>query len=190
MCICEIGVFGRGTMHILGILFAAIGALGIVLWRLHTAAEATKGLAETASDVRGLFRRRRWQKKLLTDPLDQVDDPRIAATAMMVALAQNDGALTEREQSTILSNLASHFEATPSVSAEMLAHARWLVREPRDIDNTLRKLLGVIHRRCSPSEIADLFGMLESVAGANGALGDSERLAMDRLKITSVKLTS
>jgi uncharacterized tellurite resistance protein B-like protein len=170
-------------MHIVGILVAALGAIGVILWRLHMAAEAAKGLADTANDVRGLFRRRRWQKTLITDPLDQVDDPRMAATVMMVALAQNDGALTDREQNTILSNLLTRFDAKPPVNVEMLAHARWVVREPRDIDNTLRKLLPVIQKKCSPSEIAaELFEMLESVAGANGVPSEIERLAIDRLK--------
>ncbi len=169
-------------MHILGILLAVVGVAGVVLWRLHTAAEATKGLVEAGNDVRGFFRRRRWQSKLLTDPLDDVDDARMAATIMMVALAQNDGALTEREESTILGRLADHFGATPKIAADILAHARWLVREPRELDNVFRKLSRVIRSQCGPAEIADLFDMLETVAAANGLPRKAEQLAIGRLR--------
>lgn len=169
-------------MHIVGILLAALGAIGIILWRLHMASEAARGLVDTANDVRGLLRRRRWQKKLDVDPLAQVEDPRMAATAMMVAIAQNDGALTEREQGIILGNLSARFDAKAPLNEEMFAHARWIVRGPRDIDTTLRKLMAVIQRQCGPTEVAETFDMLEDVANADCAPGSMEKLAIEKLR--------
>lgn len=169
-------------MQFLVPLLAAIAGVGVLLWRLNAAADAAKGLAETAGDVHGFFRRRRWQQKLMQDPLDAVDDPRMAATAMMVAIAQNDGALTEREHIAICKNLETLFDAKPPLNEEMLAQARWIVSENRDIDNTLRKMLNIIRTKCGPKEIAELFEMLDSVASANGKALDTERRAIDTLK--------
>ena len=92
-------------MHIILGLVAILGAVGLVLWRLHMASEAAKGLAETASDVKGFLRKRKWQKKLANDPLQLVDDSRVAATIMMIALAQHDGAVTQAEQSAIIGQM-------------------------------------------------------------------------------------
>src|SRR5262249_22693896 len=92
---------GEGRMHILVAIVSALGIIGVILWRLHMAAEATKGLVETANDARGLFRRWRWQRKLASNPLDLIQDPREAAVAMMVAVAQSDGAMTDRERQVI-----------------------------------------------------------------------------------------
>src|SRR5262245_13155503 len=94
-------------MHILVAIVSVLGVIGVVLWRLHMAAEAAKGLAETASDARGLFRRWRWQRKLASNPLDLIEDPREAAVAMMVAVAQSDGAMTDRERQVIVGEVGS-----------------------------------------------------------------------------------
>jgi len=169
-------------MHILGLLLAAIAGVGVLLWRLNAAADAAKGLAETAGEVNGFFRRRKWQKKLLNDPVQSVEDPRLAATAMMVALAQNDGALTEREHIAIAEQLRDRFNTQPTQCEEMLAHARWIVSAQSDIDTTLRKLFNVIRTKCGPKEIAETFEMLDAVASANGRIGDMERRAIDTLR--------
>jgi uncharacterized tellurite resistance protein B-like protein len=169
-------------MHIVGLLLAALAGVGVLLWRLNAAADAANELADKAGDVRGFFRRRKWQQKLLSDPLSSVEDPRLAAAAMMVALAQNDGALTEREQGLICEEIAERFDCKPPQNEDMLAQARWIVSDQRDIDTTLRKMMAIVRNKCGPTEIKDVFEMLESVAGANGRVGDTERRAIDTLK--------
>ena len=68
-------------MSILMGLLALMGTLGVILWRLNAAADAAKGLVETADDARGLFRRWKWRSKLAENPLDLIQDPREAAAA-------------------------------------------------------------------------------------------------------------
>src|SRR5262245_38196752 len=94
-----------GFMHILLALLAAAGAIGIILWRLHMATEAARGLTQAAEEAHGLFRRWKWRRKLAQDPLDLIQDRREAAVAMMIAVAQSDGAVTERERRTILAEI-------------------------------------------------------------------------------------
>src|SRR5262249_60557526 len=94
-------------MHILVAVVSALGIIGVILWRLHMAAEATKGLVETANDARGLFRRWRWQRKLASNPLDLIEDPREAAGAMMVAVAPADAATISRARQVMLSELVA-----------------------------------------------------------------------------------
>jgi uncharacterized tellurite resistance protein B-like protein len=168
-------------MHILVAIVSALGVIGVILWRLHMAAEAAKGLAETASDARGLVRRWRWRRKLATNPLDLIEDPREAAVAMMVAVAQSDGAMTDRERQVIITELVARVGATERQAEELLAHGRWLTREVQDVDYCLDKLAPLIKRQCSPEQHRDVVDMLHSVASVEGRPGQIEDAALARL---------
>lgn len=165
---------------LLGIL-AAMGTLGVVLWRLHMAAEAAKGIAETANDARGLFRRWRWQKKFAADTLDLVSDPREAVVAMMVATAQYDGAMSERERLAILASITGVLGASATQAEELLAHARWLTRDSRDLDRCLMKLAPVLQRSCDAEQLADSVAMVRRVAEADGVPGEVIAMALQAL---------
>src|SRR5215475_14538711 len=168
-------------MHILVAIVTGLSVIGIILWRLHMAAEAAKGLVETADDARGLFRRWRWQRKLASNPLDLIQDPREAAVAMMVALAQSDGAMTDREWQVIMAELVARIGATERQAEELLAHGRWLTRDVRDIDHCLDKLTPLIKRQCTPDQTRDVLEMLSSVARAEGQPSEMERAALARV---------
>jgi uncharacterized tellurite resistance protein B-like protein len=168
-------------MHIVGMFLGALATLGVILWRVHLAAEAAKGLADSAEAAHGMFRRWRWRRQALIDPLAQVEDPREAAAAMMVAVAQSDGALTERERHAILAEMTRRFRATSHQAGELLARARWIVRDVRDVDRGLDRLRPVVARTLAASERRELIQMLEIVAAAELTSGSIERGAIRRL---------
>lgn len=169
-------------MAILGAIVGLLGAALFLLIRMNMAADAARGLADTADDARGLFRRWRWRRKLATDVLAEVDDPRLAAAAMMVGLAQADGAMTATERTVIEKSLTGSLGASAQAAGEMVAHARWLVRNMPDADEAFRKLTPVILKTCGPDEIRDLLSMLDCVASADGKPGEPEQQALDRLR--------
>jgi uncharacterized tellurite resistance protein B-like protein len=153
-------------MHIIGLLLGALATLGVILWRLHMAAEAAKGLAESTEAARGVVRRWRWRRKVSADSLAQVEDPREAAAAMMVAVAQSDGALTERERQAVLTQITTRFGATAGQAEDLLARARWIVRDVHDVDRALTCLTPVVARTLLASERRELLQMLEAVGAA------------------------
>lgn len=163
-------------------LLAVLGAVGVFLWRLNQASGAARELADTASEVHGLFRRHKWRKKLANDPLQLIDDPRAAAAALLAALAQSDGAITDAEQTVIVREMCEKFGAGATAAEELLAHARWTVRDVAEVDTCFRRLLPVIEKACGPREREQLIEMLEAVADANGQPGATERQALDRIK--------
>ena len=163
-------------------LLAVLGALGMILWRLNQASGAARDLAETAGEMQGFFRRRKWQKKLANDPLQTIDDPRLAAAAIMTALALADGAITEAEQAVIVREMREKFGASGAAAEELLAHARWAVRDVAEVDTCVRRLLPVIEKTCGAQEREQLIEMLEAVAAANGRPEASERLSVERVK--------
>jgi uncharacterized tellurite resistance protein B-like protein len=159
-------------MHILAALGAVLGVLLFVLFRMQQAANAARDIADVAGDARGLFRRWGWRRKFAKHPLETIDDSREAAAAMMVAVAQADGSITERERVAITGEMVKRFGATPQQAGELLARARWLVQDRSDAGEVFRRLTPLVQRLCGPIERSDLIEMLGNVAGADGTLDD------------------
>ena len=76
-------------MSILVALAAAAGVVGTLLWRLGAASSAVRETAEAVSSLHGLVRRWNWQRLATRSPLADVTDPKEAAAAMLVAVADN-----------------------------------------------------------------------------------------------------
>jgi uncharacterized tellurite resistance protein B-like protein len=167
----------------MGILAAVVAAMGVVialLVRLNSAADAARGLAETAGDAHGLFRRWTWRRKLAIDQLAMVDDARVAAGVMLVTAAQQDGALTQRELAWIGSQLQDTLGLSAKVADELLAHARFIAKDVRDLDTCLRRLTPLVQKSCGPAERADLTAMLRLVIALEHPPGDIEAQAVER----------
>jgi uncharacterized tellurite resistance protein B-like protein len=156
-------------MHILAILGAIVGVLLFALFRMQQAANATRDIVDAADEARGLFRRWGWRRKHARHVLDTVDDAREAAAAMMVAVAQSDGGITERERVAVTDEMVKRFDATPDQAEALFARARWLVKDSADAGEVFRRLTPVIQRTCGPTERSDLIKMLDAVASADGA---------------------
>lgn len=171
-------------MHILALIASVVGVALFVLWRMQQAANATRDIAEAAGEVQGLFRRWQWGRKANVNPMDIVEDPKEAAAAMMVAIAQADGPLTAAEQTAILAAMREEFDVGEPVAVELLARGRWLVRNSTDPGNPLRRLARPILKSLGPPERHALIAMLEKIARIDGADGKAAQLDIDRLRQT------
>ncbi|MEO0618259.1 MAG: hypothetical protein AAFZ01_03165 [Pseudomonadota bacterium] len=169
-------------MHIVAGLLTLATVVGVVIYRLYMISQSPigRGVADAAGGVQKHLRRRAWQKKL-GDPLRDIDDPRLAATAMMVALAQSDGALSERQEQAITTQVQATFGASSAIAQEMLAHARWLVRDVSEPETCFLKVRPVILAQCSAVERDELVEMLKAIAEA-GRDKESQRQAVDKLQ--------
>lgn len=167
-------------MHILAALGAVIAAIVIILYRMQQASDAARNLADAAGDAHGLFRRWKWRRKHLQNPLDAIEDAREAAAAMMVVVAQSDGLMSQAESQAILGQMTHYFGATSKQAEELLARARWLVQDRSDAGEAFRRLKPVIVAQCGPQERRDLIDMLNAVAQA-GAASDLVVLDIKRL---------
>lgn len=161
-------------MHIVALIVAALGGLGLILWRIRMAADATRDIADVAGDVHGFFRRWKWRRNYAASNLDLVHDPREAAVAMAVALAQSNGVISERERRVIIAGIVRTLGARSDQAEELFAYGRWLTRDERDVSSCFRKLAPLIRRDCSPDQIRDLLALLEDIAIADGPAGDIE----------------
>jgi uncharacterized tellurite resistance protein B-like protein len=163
-------------------ILGALGAVGVILWRIKMAADATRDLAEAAGDARKFVRRTRWKSRQKAGQSTVPDDPRTAAAAMMAAVAEADGALTEAETTAILGEMTSRFELAPAAADELLAEGRWLSKDAGDLSSFLRRMESPVRAVCTEQEKRDLIDMLTTVAGVEGEVDPIPAQAIETLR--------
>lgn len=173
-------------MHILLGILAVVGVIAYIIYRMRDAAQAGQQLAEAAGDVKRLVRRTQWKgkNKSKSDMIREVDDPRMAATIMMSAIAMADGEMTERQRAAILDLMKQHFEADGADAEELLAQGRWLASADFDLSTMFGRLSGVIRSECDGTQKRELMTMLETVGTVEGSLSDAQSSAIGALART------
>ncbi|MDH3232755.1 MAG: TerB family tellurite resistance protein [Alphaproteobacteria bacterium] len=166
---------------LLGIV-GVLGTAAVVLWRIKMAADATRDIAEAAGDARKFVRRTRWKSRQKAGQKTVPDDPRSAATAMMAAVAEVDGALMEAETAAILKEIAIRFELSPADADELFAEGRWLSKYAGDLSSFLRRMEPPIRTGCTEQERRDLIEMLSTVAGCTGPADPIAAQAIETLR--------
>ena len=162
---------------ILGLL-GLISAIAFFIWRMKDAADASREIISTADDVRGKVHYWWFRRNYNKHPLQLIDDPREAAVAWMVALAQDDGVVSEAELAEIRTQMVATLGIETPV--EMLARARWAVRDLRNLDFCASKLMPLLRRKLGRHERSQLLDMLEAVANADGPADDAHAAALAR----------
>jgi len=170
-------------MHILLAILGAASTIGMILWRARGAAHAAHEVVDAAQGVRLFFRRTKWRKKVNTDMLKQIDDPREAAAAMMVAIAEQDGLLTQRMSETLIGMMMSEFQVAERQAGELMQRGRWLAKDAGDLGQFLRRLSAPVRRHCTAAERAALQEMLLGSVDRDGASADRVLETLSRLEI-------
>ena len=88
-------------MHIIGILIGIIGFVAVWYWRLKMLGDVAKDGRKVAETIVNLPRRMMFKHRSGKGGLDVVDDPREAATILMLEVAMARGRLTENQQAAI-----------------------------------------------------------------------------------------
>lgn len=170
-------------MHILLAILGVASTIGMILWRARGAAHAAHEVVDAAQGVRLFFRRTKWRKKVNTDMLKRIDDPREAAAAMMVAIAEQDGLLTQRMSETLIAMMMSEFQVAERQADELMQRGRWLAKDAGDLGQFLRRLSAPVRRHCTTAERAALQEMLLSSVDRDGASADRVLETLSRLEV-------
>jgi uncharacterized tellurite resistance protein B-like protein len=163
---------------LIAILAALVGFGFFGIWRASAAIMAARALVDVAGDAHGLWRHFFWRRKFASDDLALVKDPREAAAAMMFAVGQADGQLTEREQAAILSEIENQLAEDKPHAQELAARGRWLVRDSHDLYRSLTRMDRVLEQ----TQRRDVVAMLDRVALANGPPGPEVTRALDQYR--------
>ncbi len=169
-------------MALIGFIVAAISLIGVWYWRIKMLRSAATDLTDVAGDVQAAYRRYGFRKQMAGHPAETVTDPRIAATAMLVATAKLDGALTEAQVETITRMAREGFEVSDPEARDMTAYARWVADQSNDPDDTVRRLTNLVRDAAPPEAHRDLIARMRRVAEVHGGgVSDPQEIMIRRL---------
>ncbi|MEC7288934.1 MAG: hypothetical protein VXW22_02400 [Pseudomonadota bacterium] len=157
-------------MHFLFAILGFLGFIAVWYWRLKALQEVAKDGRKVAETVANLPRKMRFKNKSGKGGLAVVDDPREAATILMLEIAQARGTLTERQEAAIRGEIMHHFEFAEGDANELIAQSGWLSRNAGASHVVMSRMTDFVRRSpgMTNKELVDLDGMLVTVSEAEG----------------------
>ncbi|MEO1493991.1 MAG: TerB family tellurite resistance protein [Pseudomonadota bacterium] len=170
-------------MHIIIGVITLLGIAAVWYYRFKMARDASGELLEGANDVRLAARRLMKLRKHRTHPADAVDDPRLAAAGIAVAIATLDAPMSEAEMRALAGASERIFNVTQSKAEDIVAFGRWIPGQCATNHEAVSRLSKVVNRLAGAEAGPDLIAMITEVATADGTdLGEAELEAIDTVK--------
>lgn len=155
-------------MPVLLAIISAITVAGIWYYRMNAANKGARELLDAANDVRLAARRFGYKMRNKTHPTDTVDDPRLAAAGIVLAIAGMDSELTREEMDALIDQCLSKFNVDRTEAEEIVVFGRWLANSCNTKDEAVRRLSKRVLAKAGLEAATDLIDMIEIVAGPEG----------------------
>ena len=170
-------------MHIIIAVVTLLGAAALWYWRVKAAREAGGEILDTANDVRLAARRLMYKRKHIVHPADSVDDPRLAASGIVVAVATMDTPISQAEITALTNACQSTFDVTEREALDIVSFGRWVSGQCNTNGEAVRRLSKVVLKTAGVDAGADLIAMIQEVATADGnRIGEDEQEAIDTVR--------
>ena len=163
-------------MHIVAGLVALVGVVALWYWRMKMARDAGGEILDAANDVRLAARRLMYRRKHNTHPADSVDDPRLAASGIVVAIATMDAPISQAEIAALTKSAQETFDVSEREALDMVSFGRWVSDQCGTNDEAVRRLSKVVAKLAGPEAAPDLLRMIADVATAGGQELDESQL--------------
>jgi hypothetical protein len=167
-------------VHILAIVVGLIAAGGIWYWRFKAAREVVSDVGDVVGRVQGRIRMANFKKKAEASVLASIEDPALAATVFLFALAN------EKRETLYLSEPRVRAEVARIVPTadldEVVAYAQWAARDIADARDVVRRFKPLWRQKLTREERADLIVMAETVAGVGQQEDHNQKLSLVTLR--------
>ena len=155
-------------MHIILGIIAALGGVAFFIWRVRATAEAAREIVDAADDIRAAARRYGHNRKTKINPLDAIDDSRVAAATVLAAFARMDGDYTREQLNAIKDECQQVFNTSEEEAIEITGQSRWLMEQTKNIDEAIRRLSRILRRQLGVDEKKELLSMVTRIATIEG----------------------
>lgn len=119
-------------MHIILGILGLLGAAAYWLFILRRGADVARDGYDAATGAYGKARWWFWKKKNIRAPHQLIDDPRVSATALVLALFREDGVISDTQWTFMRNNLRVMLSESKDSFEDILAQARFSISEMRD----------------------------------------------------------
>lgn len=158
-------------MHIVIAIISLVTFLAVWYFRLKMLGGAAREGMKAAKTLSNMPRKMRFQNMSRKAGLDVVEDPREAATILMLEVAQARGALTEKQEAAIRAEIMQHFEFTEADAQTLMTQAGWLARSAKSSQHVMSRMADFILNwpDMGRKQIIDLDSMLVFISEAEGS---------------------
>ncbi len=172
-------------MHILIGILAVVGTIIFVWYRLRDAREVGGEMLDAADGLRANVRRLMYKRKHDIHPADAVDDARLAASGIAVAVATMDAPLSQAEIETLTRVSREMFDVSEREALDILSFGRWVSGQCNTNQEAVRRLSKVVARLAGADAAPDLIRLMTEVSTSGGhELGEEEMDAIDTVQRT------
>ncbi|WP_421780862.1 hypothetical protein [Kiloniella litopenaei] len=155
-------------MHILLGVVAVLGGIAFFIWRVRSTAEAARDVVEAVDDIRATARRYSHSRKTKANPLENVEDNRVAAATILAAFARMDGDYTREQLVAIKDECKRVFNTSEEEAVEITGQSRWLMEQTANVDEAIRRLSRVLRRALDVEEKKQLLTMVTYISTIEG----------------------
>ncbi len=155
-------------MHILLAVLGGLSALGVLLWRIQSGMHAAREIKDFAEGAINLPRKLAFRRKSGKSGSSLVEDPREAATILMLEVARAGGDVTRTQKDVIERLVSENFGFSASDAEEVIVQAAWVSEKEARTDALLRRMARVVSNTVSRQELIELKDMMVEVSAADG----------------------
>lgn len=159
-------------------LLGILAAVGIWMWRARMAAQAGRELVDMASDVVSAARRLGFRRRANVHPVDSVDEPELAITALATAFMELSALPNAEQQQALARAIRTHCDVSQTRAEEMMIVGRWLVTECQGPQSAVPRLAKRLYK-LDQTRLQSLLAVLNDVGRAAGGLSPRQRDALD-----------
>lgn len=166
-------------MHILLAVLAVVGGAVYWLYRARNAADMAGEIADMGRDAIGAARQWNFKRRTNVHPVDSIDEPRLAAGALAVALVELGGLQTTEGRAALSSALRNDLTLTGAEAEELMVLAPWLIQSCGAAERAVPRLARRL-RKLDGAALLDpaLAAMKAAMIGGDAALTDAQRTAL------------
>lgn len=157
-----------------------LGAAGFWWYRAKYFGQAASEVADVAGRAVGAYKRRQFRKKADASTIDSIQDPGIAATVLLVAMATSSGPISQAAEAGIVGAMRDVMQvANPE---EELIFAKWATADVADLNSLVTRLSRVWVARLDMSERRQFYDLARKIASVDGEPDGILLSALQRLK--------
>lgn len=162
------------------VILGAISAAAVWYWRFSMARDAAREIGNIAGDLVNAPRRFGFRRRANAHPVEGVDEPDLAITAIAVAFLELSGMPSRDDQDALGDILGNQLGIAGGDVDEMMILGRWLVGECQGAQPAITRLTKRL-AKLDDAAFQKLLPVLNEIGGRSGGLSEKQRDALEEI---------